>query len=151
MKKCALTGHRALPPGFDKNALYDALEELAAGGYTYFYCGMAEGFDLLSLECLAALKEKYGLFLEACIPFTGQETHFSRENRELYHKLLSRCDRRTELFPAYRGGCYLIRDRYMVDHADLLFAYCERETGGTAYTVRYAKAKGVETIFFKGV
>ncbi len=144
MKRCALTGHRVLPENFDKNALYDGLEELIRTGCDYFYCGMAEGFDLLALECLVALKQRYRITIEACIPFEGQEKHFSRENRALYRRLLDWCEQRTVIFPSYRGGCYLVRDRYMVDRADVLFAYCNRETGGAAYTVNYARARGVE-------
>ncbi len=143
MKNCALTGHRELPPGFDDNALYDALEQLIKEGYDRFYCGMAEGFDLRALVGLVSLKQKYHITVVACIPFDGQEKGFSRENRQIYRSLLPWCDVVSVLFPAYQNGCYLVRDRYMVDRADLLFAYCVKEKGGTAYTVRYAKEKGI--------
>ena len=66
-KSCALTGHREIESGFDENRLYDKLEELIRSGYDYFYCGMAQGFDLLALGCLCDLKRKYKIFVEACI------------------------------------------------------------------------------------
>ena len=53
---CALTGHRILPPSFDRRILFDEIEELIRKGYTSFFCGMAEGFDLLSLQLLIELK-----------------------------------------------------------------------------------------------
>ena len=149
MKNCALTGHRELPPAFDDNALYDGLEALIKEGYDCFYCGMAEGFDLRALQCLVALKQKYRFTVVACIPFEGQEKGFSRENRQTYRSLLPWCDVTRLLFPTYRNGCYLVRNRYMVDRADLLFAYCVKERGGAAYTVRYAKEKGVPVRFFE--
>ncbi len=149
MKNCALTGHRELPASFDDNALYDALEALVKEGYDRFYCGMAEGFDLRALCCLVALKQKYRIFVVACIPFEGQERSFSGENRQVYRSLLPWCDETSVLFPAYRNGCYLVRDRYMVDRADLLFAYCVKEKGGAAYTVHYAGEKGVPVRFFE--
>lgn len=71
-KVCALTGHRDLAD-FDENALAYELESLVKEGYTAFLCGMAQGFDLLALKLLAALKQKRTLYLEACIPFEGQE------------------------------------------------------------------------------
>ena len=37
----------------------------------------------------------------------------------------------------------------MVDRADILFAYCVKEKGGAAYTVRYAEEKGVPVRFFE--
>ena len=110
-KVCALTGHRDLA-GFDENALAYELESLVKEGYTAFLCGMAQGFDLLALKLLAALKQKRTLYLEACIPFEGQEKSFSAETRKLYQELLNVCDRKTVLFPSYCTGCYLARDTW---------------------------------------
>lgn len=144
---CALTGHRELPDGLDRKLLFEELENLIREGYEYFFCGMAEGFDLLALGFLIELKENYPISVEACVPFLGQENSFSKENRSLYQDLISRCDKVTVLFPNYKKGCYLIRDRYMADCADLIFAYCTKRTGGTAYTVRYAKQTGKKVKF----
>ena len=38
---------------------------------------------------------------------------------------------------------YLERDRHLVDGSDYCIAYCNRNSGGTAYTVRYAHQQGV--------
>lgn len=142
--KCALTGHRDLPEAFDVNELYDLLEGVIREGYDTFYCGMARGFDLLALDCLVSLGRKYPLHLVACIPYEGQENSFSFETRKKYLSLLEWCDEKEVLFPAYRFGCYHARDRYMVDRADLVVAYCTRDSGGTAYTLRYAEKSGKE-------
>lgn len=148
MRTCALTGHRALPPDFDRNALFDGLEELIQEGYDRFLCGMAVGFDLLSLDCLVALKGKYHIQIEACVPFYGQENFFPAEEKKKYGELIQWCDTVRELYPQYENGCYLARNRYMVDRADLLYAYCTQETGGTAYTVKYARRQGVAVRLF---
>ncbi len=147
-KCCALTGHRDLPPDFDGGALFDALEALIREGYDSFQCGMATGFDLLALDCLAALKRKYPIFLEACVPYAGQERKFPAAEREKYRKLLPWCDKVTVLSSVYYKGCFLARDRYMVEGCDLLFAYCTKETGGAAYTVEYAVKKGIKVRYF---
>lgn len=146
-KTCALTGHRNLPLDFDENALSDRLEELILNGFDRFLCGMASGFDLSALRCLIRFKEKYAIELHACIPFAGQEAGFSKEDKKLYRNLLTWCKEKTVLYESYRDGCYLARDRYMVDHADAVFAYCTREKGGTAYTVRYAEKKGIPVYY----
>lgn len=146
-KACALTGHRSLPADFDRNHLYDTLENLIEGGYRIFYCGMAQGFDLLALQCLVDLKRKYRLYLEACIPYPGQSARYPEPDKDDYKYLLGWCDKKTVLYGAYTDGCFLARDRYMVDGADAVLAYCTRNTGGTAYTVRYAKKKGIPVFF----
>lgn len=144
---CALTGHRLLPPRFETNRLYDCLEKLIGDNCNYFLCGMAQGFDLLALECLVSLRQKHKLILEACIPYEGHENNLSLCERRKYAELLSWCDRKTVLFEQYRKGCFLARDRYMVDCCDVVLAYCIKETGGTAYTVNYAKKKNIPVIF----
>ena len=144
--KCALTGHRVLPKDFDENRLLEELELLIGTGYTYFYCGMAEGFDLRALKTLVDFKKRYPIKIEACVPHGGQENRFSAEMKALYRKLIQRCDETTVFFEKYTDGCFLVRNRYMVDNSDCVYAYCLRNTGGTAYTVRYAESKGKKVI-----
>ena len=146
---CALTGHRVLPDHFNVNCLYDALEERILAGCDRFLCGMARGFDLTALRCLADLREKYKIILVACIPYRGQERGMESEDRELYRMLLDACDERIVLHEAYRHGCFLERDRYMVEHADVVLAYCTQDEGGTAYTVRYAAKMGIEVVLLE--
>ncbi|MBD5636618.1 MAG: DUF1273 domain-containing protein [Clostridia bacterium] len=141
-KSCALTGHRFLPKDFDENRLSEELKMLIGTGYTYFYCGMAEGFDLCALKVLVALKDTYPIKVEACVPYKGQENYFSAEMKKLYRELILKCDETTVFFDHYTEGSFLIRNRYMVDKADCVYSYCTRNTGGTAYTVRYAESKG---------
>ncbi len=144
---CAITGHRELRPDLDKNKVYDALEELILEGYTTFYDGMAQGFDLLALECLVDLKQRYHVRIEACIPYMGQEKYMGKADAELYRRLLTWCDETHILGEKFLRGCYLSRDRYMVDRCDLLLAYMYKDVGGTAYTVKYAKDRGIEVRF----
>ena len=148
MKTLALTGHRKLEKGFSRERLLFKLEELIEEGYDGFLCGMAEGFDLLALDCLVELKRKYRIYIEACIPYKGQEAGFSAEEKARYRELLPWCDRRTVLFAIFQNGCYLVRNRYMVDCAQGVLAYLTRHTGGTAYTVNYAREKHLPVYLF---
>lgn len=145
---CALTGHRVLGKEYDSDALYDDLESLVNEGYDLFRCGMARGFDWEALKLLIALKKKYRFQIEACIPYAGHEESFPVKERKNYLDYLSWCDKIHVLYERYCDGCFLARDRYMVDDADLVFAYCKRERGGTAYTVNYARKKEVPIRFF---
>ena len=148
-KTCALTGHRKLPVDFNENGLYDKLEEMVVSGYDTFLCGMAYGFDLTALKCLVALKRKYKFTIEACIPYAGHERSFSREDKKLYYELIEWCDNKTVMFDRYCNGCFLARDRYMVDCADRVLAYCHKRTGGSAYTVEYAFKMRKPVIFLQ--
>jgi len=41
---------------------------------------------------------------------------------------------------------YLSRDRHLVDNSAYCIAYCTRNYGGTAYSVRYAMKSGVAVL-----
>ena len=38
-----------------------------------------------------------------------------------------------------KKGCMHARNRYMIDNSSLCIAYMTRQSGGTAYTVKYAQ------------
>ena len=139
---CAFTGHRVLTSEFSAQKTQTVIEELIARGVCTFYNGMAVGFDLETAKIVVKLKAKYPqIRFVACIPFYGQEKRFSEAEKKLYAELLASADEQVVLFPSYVNGCFLARDRYMADRADVLVAFCKSETGGTAYTVRYFRRK----------
>ena len=147
---CAVTGHRKLPADFDKEQVSNVLEQLLQEGVITFYNGLAVGFDLLCAEILVKLKTKYpGMRLIGCVPFYGQERTFPARDQIRYAKVLKACNEVVTFGEHYYEGCYFKRNDYMVEHADVLFAYCLTKTGGAAYTVRkFAKSKGEENILF---
>ncbi len=149
-KSCALTGHRNLPQDFDGKRLKNQLEALIKDGVEIFYNGMAMGFDLTAALALLSLKEQYPqIKLIACVPFYGQEKKFTKKWQDVYTDALCRFDETVVLSEHYFDGCYFKRNDYMIDRADVLFAYCVRANGGTAYTVRsFIKKKGEENVLF---
>ena len=137
---CAFTGHRKLENDFSLRKLKKIIKTLIEEGVTTFYAGMAIGFDLVAAEAVLALKKKYpSVKLVACIPCYNQEKTFPAEDQKRYVKILKKADEQVVLAEHYFSGCMQLRNRYMVDHADVLVAYCHAETGGTAYTVKYFK------------
>lgn len=146
---CALTGHRKLERDFSQERLKNKLLTLIRKEkINTFYCGMAIGFDLVACQTLIALKEEYPeLKIVACIPCPEQSEKFSVYNKKLYDEALALCDERITVSPRYEKGCMHVRNRYMVDRAKFLAAYCNKETGGTASTVRYAMQKNREIVF----
>ena len=43
-------------------------------------------------------------------------------------------------------GCMYKRNRHLVDHSGVCVCYLTKDSGGTTYTVRYARAHGLEII-----
>lgn len=145
-KNCAFTGHRILEKNFDYNLLDKVIFNLIKGGTKNFFCGMAMGFDLAAAESVLQYKKDFEINLIACIPCHDQEKNYSQKNKERYLKILENCSDKITLSEEYIDGCMFVRDRYMVDNCDVLVTYQRRKSGGTSYTVNYAKAKGVNII-----
>ena len=145
-ENCAFTGHRILEKNFDYNLLDRVIFNLIKGGTKNFYCGMATGFDLAAAESVLQYKKDFDINLIPCIPCLGQENSYSQKNKERYSKILESCSKIVILSTEYYDGCMFARDRYMVDNCDVLVTYQRRKSGGTSYTVNYAKAKSVNII-----
>ena len=127
---------------FDLSMLKTAVERLILQGFENFYCGMAMGFDLIAAEVVLDAKKFYPhVKLIACVPCPDQQRSYPEEEKKKYERLLPLCDKVEILSDHYYRGCMLARDRFMVDNCSCVLAYMDRNDGGTAYTVRYAKSK----------
>ena len=155
---CAFTGHRAqkLPWTYDeldprcldlKRRIADTVESVYLSGFDRFICGMAEGCDLYFCEAVIELRSRFPeIRLEGAVPFSGQADRWLPSEKERYNRLLSQCDRVTVLQDRYTSGCMMKRNRYMVDHSDLLIACFDGQSGGTLNTLRYAVRKSVRIL-----
>ena len=158
MPACTFTGHRSakLPWGNNEDApacrelkqrIYDTAEAVYSAGFHTFICGMAEGCDLYFCEAVLALRDEHPeIRIEAAVPFPGQADRWPADQRKRYERLLEACDKRTLIRPEYTAGCMMERNRYMVDHADLIIACYDGKSGGTLNTLRYALEKGVQIL-----
>ena len=145
MNTCCITGHREIPAGKKtmlRQRLEKEVERAIADGYTHFLSGFTEGADLMFAEIVAKKRRtNSAVRLEAVIPYRGR-----------YSRLLATVDTRNLLnscaavqVVSEKGdpGVYYKRNRYMVDHSSRVIAvYDMRKTGGTAYTVKYARQQG---------
>ncbi len=139
---CAFTGHRKIDDAPDMALLSDILVSLIESGVDSFYCGMARGFDMLAAEQILKLKESYPhIKLVACVSCPEQDKFFSREDRRRYIEIIDLCDEVKVVSMGYFKGAMLKRNNFMVDKCGYLIAYMRKESGGTAYTVDYARQK----------
>lgn len=142
-KACCVTGHRHL----SLRQLHSAEEGLRTelvraieSGFTHFISGFADGADLLFAKLVLEYQPHYGLKLEAAIPYPGR----LHSPDPLFQSLLARCNIVRVHSPQYFRGCFMVRNHYMVNHSQRVIAvYDGRSSGGTAATVRYARANGV--------
>lgn len=157
--QASFSGHRPkrFHFGYDENhedckklkaVLSEWIEFLIARGVVLFYSGFCAGVDLWAASIVLDSKKKYpNIKLHAAIPFKAQTNHWSEEQQQIYHDLLTQCDHVTTLREKYIRSCYFERNRFMVDRSDYLLAiYDGSSKGGTAYTTAYARKKGLEII-----
>lgn len=137
---CTFTGHRELVD-LDVVLLDRVIKNLIKNGCKKFLCGMAQGFDLTAAESVLALKNEFpDIGLIACVPCEGQSRYFSSADKARYDRVLKNCSEVIVLAERYYQGCMHVRDRFMVDNSDTVVCYLRKKSGGTYYTVKYAKA-----------
>lgn len=145
-KSCCFTGHRFLPPEKVDDirlALEDIVSELCKRGCSRFISGGAIGFDMMSAEIVLKLKKTFPeIMLVMALPCRDQHIKWGKADRLRYESLISRADRVIYLCESYVTGCMHLRNKYMVDNAELCVAYLENRKGGTEYTVKYANECG---------
>ncbi len=154
---CAFTGHRPTRFVFKydethaacielKQTITKQIERLYNRGIRKFYTGCALGVDMWAGEAVLSLKKQYrDMELYCAVPFKGQEASWTPEQQKRYHKLLKESKDIIILQEAYTKECYFERNRFLVDHADVLLAVYDGEANkrsGTGYTVNYAKKSG---------
>lgn len=163
MKSCAITGHRPTRFKFGykenmsgckrlKKRLHDQFVLLYEQGVRTFYVGGALGVDQWSGEILLRLKEQPeygGIELIVVLPFTGHEDGWDERSKARLLFLLQQSAKVVIVCNAPSAEAYKARNRYMVDHSDVLVAVYDNARAirsGTGMTVNYAQLKGIPLI-----
>lgn len=130
-----------------RRTLYKVIKRLAELGYTDFISGIAMGFDTWVAEDVIRLKEEIpSVTLECAVPFPEQADGWPREDKIRRSRIVENSDGITITSPEYSKSAYFKRNRYMVDSSEVLVACYDGKSGGTAYTVEYAKKKAKTVI-----
>ncbi len=158
IKKACFTGYRPqkFPFKLEKNnteynnlisSLKQVLINLIENGCTVFYCGMAEGFDIICAETLLNIKKKYkNIRLVCVIPFFEHDKSVKYCWKKRYDKVVSNCDELVYSSEEYQISAFQIRNIYMVDHSDLIITWYDGQKGGTRNTLSYAQREGKNII-----
>ncbi len=162
--KCCFTGYRPGKFSFDiektskaktdfENTLLEAVIDLIKIGVTEFYCGMAMGFDIIAAETVIYARsflKRDDIKLIAAIPFAGQSASFYPAWKKRYDRILQRCDKAVLVCDRYEKGCYMKRNKFMIDSCDMVLTYWDGKPGGTKNTVSYAEKSGRKVINLYG-
>lgn len=145
---CCFSGHRELPTGLKQWLLTKRLEktviEQIENGVRFFGSGVALGFDTLAAKAVLKLREKYpAIKLILVLPCPTQAQRWSAEDVEEYELIKVQADKVVYTSQEYTKDCIFKRNRHLVDNSSVCICYLTKDSGGTAYTVRYAQNKGL--------
>lgn len=155
LKSMCATGHRPLANDWDiahpnrqmiRRHLFPILKQAHLyGGFNDFYTGMAQGFDMDFALCVIELRleMKGGIYLNAAVPFKGQEIMWSDDIKYAYCEILDQCDSVVEVSePGYEAWKMQKRNEFMVDMTEHVMAFWNGRKGGTKNCIRYALQQG---------
>lgn len=148
------TGHRVLPTEKISEilkSLEDALVALIEQGYCYFGAGGALGLDTLAAQAVLRLRERYPqIRLILVLPCRNQTRGWPQADVDIYEEIKRCADKVTYTSESYFRGCMQKRNRHLVDNSSVCICYLTKPTGGTAYTVNYARRSGLRIINIAG-
>lgn len=149
-KTCCFTGHRLLPEK-ERNDIAARLEEavvsLIRSGYLYFGAGGALGFDTICAQTVLRLRQSYpAIKLILVLPCVSQADRWSPADQEVYREIMKQANKVVYTSQEYTRDCMFKRNRHLVDYSSACICYLNKSTGGTAYTVEYAKKRGLQII-----
>lgn len=121
--------------------------DLYQRGIRHYKAGGAMGFDTLAARTILKLRKEYlDMELSLVLPCLTQTRGWSAEDVEEYERIKAQADNVVYTSQEYTKGCMFKRNRYLVNNSSICICYLKKESGGTAYTVNYAKKQGLEVI-----
>lgn len=149
-KTCCFTGHRDLTPQEEKEVgqrLAQTLIRLIQSDVRYFGAGGAIGFDTLAAQTVLKLRKQYPhIKLILVLPCLSQTRGWKDNDIKVYEGIKARADKVVYTSQEYTKGCMFKRNRHLVDNSSVCICYLTKDSGGTAYTVSYAKTQGLDVI-----
>lgn len=93
-----------------------------------------------SIHSPLRVKEKHpDIKLSLILPCLTQTRGWTETDVKEYERIKGLADEVIYTSQKYIRGCMFKRNRYLVDNSSICVCYLTENTGGTAYTVRYAK------------
>lgn len=153
-KSCCFTGHRDIPEHLHGDVFTEVCAEIKRLydiGVRRFIAGGAIGFDMICAKAVLFLKEELdGITLTLALPCKNHDAKWAVSDKIDFFNVLVKADETVYVSEAYSRYCMFKRNRFMVDNSRYCISYCQRESGGSYYTVKYARSLSRETVEISG-
>lgn len=84
------------------------------------------------------------------MPCENQTQGWGQADKDEYERIKAAADKVVYTSKEYYSGCMHKRNRHLVDNSSLCICYLTKDEGGTAYTVNYARSKGMNIVNVAG-
>ena len=147
MITCVFAGHRQIFKANISEKVKEALEKLIENeSRIVFLNGNMGRFDDVCAGAVRTLKKKYPeKEIRNCLVIAYYSNRLNTEKsylQSLYDEILFP----EEVECTHYKAAITKRNRWMVDHADLVIAYIDHDYGGAYQTYRYAQKKSIPII-----
>ena len=144
MRACCGFGHRDVLEKID-DAVYAAVLKAAERGCDIFYTGAMGEFDSLFSSAVRKIKKTYPEIKLICVkPYFTNDLNI---NDDYYAALYDDVIIPDELADIHPKAAIKYRNRWMIDHSDIILIYTKRTYGGAYEARRYAERIGKEMVY----
>ena len=144
MTACCGFEHRDVLEKID-DAVYAAVLKAAEQGCDIFYTGAMGEFDSLFSSAVRKVKKTYPKIKLICV-----KSYFTNDlntNGEYYAALYDDVFIPDELADIHPKAAIKYRNRWMIDHSDIVLIYNKRTYGGAYEARKYAERIGKEVVY----
>ena len=144
MTACCGFEHRDVLEKID-DAVYAAVLKAAEQGCDIFYTGAMGEFDSLFSSAVRKVKKTYPKIKLICV-----KSYFTNDlntNGEYYAALYDDVIIPDELAYIHPKAAIKYRNRWMIDHSDIVLIYTKRTYGGAYEARKYAERIGKEVVY----
>ena len=130
---CTFFGHRDAPPKIKPALRQVLLDLIERQGVKQFYVGNQGNFDVMARSLLAELEQSHGIRYEIVLAYLPSE------KAPLYDPDHTLLPEGIETVPPRFAIEY--RNKWMIDHSDIVITYVHRSFGGAAKFKELAEKK----------
>lgn len=121
-------------------------------GVIFYGAGGSYGFDMLAEKAVIRARNKHKeIKLILVLPCKNQKKYWTEDNKAAFAEIKNQANKIVYLSENYSKDCMHKRNRHLVNFSGYCIAYLNKNSGGTAYTVNYARQKGLEIVNLCGI
>lgn len=154
-RTACFTGHRKIPAYDIQNIekqLDEIIEKLYQKGVIFYGAGGSYGFDMLAEMAVIRARNRHNeIKLILVLPCKNQDKYWTEDNKAAFAEIKNQSDKIVYTSEICSKDCMHKRNRHLVNFSGYCVAYLNKNSGGTAYTVNYARQNGLEIVNLCGV